>query len=85
MRIREEIEKLKIHMLYLGNKIPPEEVDLIRRDDVLSLLDEWELVAEETIPHSYEILTWIDGLRNLPISPGDTIAIYVERKDASQA
>lgn len=74
MGIREEIEALK------GVRSAPlvasahTQPRLLYREDVLKVLDKWELVAEDT-NEGCEI-----AVRPVLIYPGDTIAIYRRRK-----
>jgi len=76
--IRDEIEKLRSYKLLIYLKDEHDEKRFLVKQEVLSILDEWELVAEITGED------WLcppadDPCDDLPIEPRDHIAIYVRR------
>jgi len=86
--IREEIEKLETYR----HRILNYEYETINKADVLSIFDEWELVAEYDAPVDVglHIIGKCDNYADVGLSldfeEGDHIAIYVRRgKEDGQA
>jgi len=75
MGIRKEIEKLKIHARPTAHEGYVR--DAVKLDDVLSILDEWELVTDNEAGKLIPVR--LSDLLEKNIRPGDRIAIYVRR------